>query len=55
MSAKVTTMKALIQAIQDESSTEAETIAALTHVLSRRGLVLAGQERSNAQLTKAFF
>lgn len=55
MSDKITTMKALVEAIQDAATTEDETIAALTHLLSRRGLVLAGHTRSNAQVAKSFF
>lgn len=55
MAAKITTMKALVEAIQDEAGTEEETVAALTHLLSRRGLVLAGHPRGAAQVARSFF
>jgi len=54
MSHKVTTMKALVEAIQDAATSEDEAIAALTHLLSRRGVRLTAHQRGHA-LTESFF
>lgn len=51
---KITTMKALVEAVQDAASTDEETIAVLTHLLSARGLRLAGGTRST-RVARSFF
>jgi hypothetical protein len=51
---KTTTMKALVEAVQDSASTDAEAVAVLTHMLSARGLVLAARGRTS-QVSKSFF
>ena len=54
MEAKVTTMKALVEAIQDLSSGDDEAIAVLTHLLSTRK-VLAERAGAASQVAKSFF
>jgi len=54
MTEKTTTVKALIEAVQDVANTDEEAVAVLKHLLSTRRL-LAGRPRAATQLAKAFF
>jgi hypothetical protein len=54
MSTKTTTMKALIEAVQDVASDDAEAVAVLQHLLKTRRM-LAERPGAVTQLSKAFF
>lgn len=55
MTAKITTMKALVEAIQDAAGTEEEAVATLTHLLSHQGLLLTKPSRATTLAAKSFF
>lgn len=54
MSTKTTTMKALIEAVQDVAGDDAEAVAVLQHLLKTRRM-LAERPGAATQMAKAFF
>ena len=55
MSDNMTTMKAVVEAIQDAARSDDEAVAALTHLLNQRGAILAQSRRAAVQVAKAYF
>lgn len=54
MTSKTTTMKALIEAVQDVATTDDEAVAVLTHLLSTRR-IMTERARGAVQVAKAYF
>ena len=55
MSDKLTTMKAVVEAIQDAARSDDEAVAALTHLFNQRRAILAQSRQAAAQVAKAYF
>lgn len=54
MTSQTTTMKALVEAVQDVASSDDEAVAVLKHLLSTRR-IMTERARGAVQVSKSFF